>query len=73
MKYTAVSYIYVHSTAMATAPLLSAPKQALCTEGCLLLHDENVSKSKQMNRPLTSGKAEPTRLSRAWWKIIVIG
>lgn len=73
MKYTAVSYICVHSTATATASLLSAPKQAVCTEGHLLLRDENVIRTKQRKRPLSSGKAEPTKLSRAWWKITVIG
>lgn len=73
MKYTAVSYVCVHSTATATAPLLSAPKQALCAEGHLLLRDENVIKTKQINGALSSGKAEPTRVSKAWWKITVIG
>lgn len=73
MNCTAVSYVRVHSTATATAPLLSAPKQAVCTEGRLLLRDENVIKTKQINRPFSSGEAEPTRLSGAWWKIIIIG
>lgn len=46
VKYTAVSYIYVHSMATATAPLLSAPMHAVCSEARLLLHDKNAVKTK---------------------------
>lgn len=73
MKYRAVNYICVHSAATATALLFSAAKQAVCTEGCHLLRGEKVIKTKQMNKLLSSGKAEPRRLSRAWWKITVTG